>query len=213
MTASSEALLLPARKRDKRLIARRVLVAILASTVLLGTYQQPAAAAPKESPAPARAATAASALATLTPLAQYRIDSLDRLDYLGNSITANPAAAAHGGAAFAEDEQWQPPQPRSVGLDGRTAYVDTPIALDTTASFTVSTWLHLTTLGSAQTVIAQNGARVSSFRIGVTSAGKWQMVMPRTDTDAATADTVTGPAAGTAKWSEPEVCRGLTGDR
>ncbi|MGN9907460.1 LamG domain-containing protein [Phytohabitans sp. LJ34] len=71
-------------------------------------------------------------------------------------------------------------------LDGSTGYAETAgPALDTGRSFSVTAWAYLTAAGNGnRTVVAQDGAHVSSFMLQYhAGANKWAVWIPETDTN------------------------------
>ncbi|XVU26649.1 LamG domain-containing protein [Actinoplanes sp. CA-054009] len=181
------------------------LAGLLATAVSLTYAQAPASAAPLTAvPAvePSAALAADAPITSTALLASYDISEYDDDADVSNRVEGAASATLRNGPTFVSGGPFQATNTNSgIALDGTDDYVDTSIALATTQSFTVSAWVRLDRVDRAQAVIAQNGSRVSNFRIGLDAAGKWQLTMPRTDADAPTSDTVTGPAATAAKWT------------
>ncbi|MFJ6673286.1 LamG domain-containing protein [Actinosynnema sp. NPDC091369] len=73
---------------------------------------------------------------------------------------------------------------RGVQLDGTSGFGQTggPV-VDTSRSFSVSTWAYLNKTGANFTIAGQDGNRVSSFLLQYNAAGKWAVVMPTADQD------------------------------
>ncbi|MEU4746200.1 LamG domain-containing protein, partial [Actinosynnema sp. NPDC023658] len=76
--------------------------------------------------------------------------------------------------------------PSGLRLNGSTGYAETdgPV-VDTARSFSAAAWVYLNNGSAAnQTVIAQDGTRLSSFMLGYNGAAhKWAVTVPTTDVD------------------------------
>ena len=71
----------------------------------------------------------------------------------------------------------------AVGLDGSDDHVDIGAAVvDTTKSYTVSAYVRLDSSSGTQTVLSQDGNRVSGFFLQIED-GRWGFVVPSADSD------------------------------
>ncbi|WP_144311978.1 LamG-like jellyroll fold domain-containing protein [Actinopolyspora erythraea] len=75
------------------------------------------------------------------------------------------------------------PGDKAIQLDGTDDYVETPNAVDTSQSFTVSTWAKLDHTGDWYEVLSQDGDRTSGFHLQVDPQGKWGFSMFGSDVD------------------------------
>jgi len=102
-----------------------------------------------------------------------------------NAFTSTSGVTWSGGAAT---------------LDGSSGLIRTsgPV-LTTTASYTVSAWVNLSSTAATQTVVSQGGGTGAAFslRFDATS-GKWAFVQTNND---ATTSTVLGSTATTGTWT------------
>lgn len=97
----------------------------------------------------------------------------------GTGPTSGDAAGGHtatlqGGAGWAAGVQG----PSALAVNGTTAVADTGAAvIDTTKSFSVSSWVKLNNVNGFQTVVSQDGNQVSNFFLGLRGdTGKFAFV-------------------------------------
>jgi len=195
----------------KTRLSRAAVVTTVATAVLSvlasGVAATPATAAP-------RAVTPALAAADgppatdgdpLRPLAFYAFEPDGAITPEVTSI-ASPAPTYRNGAAYdSEYEQmWGVTGLAAAGtlrLDGVDDVMSAPVPVAANESFSVSAWVRPAQIVKPSAVVSQDGSRTSAFALQVSTAGKWQFAMARTDVDAPTWDTVDGPAAVADQWT------------
>lgn len=90
----------------------------------------------------------------------------------------------------------------AVRLNGTSTHVTAPHSVDVTKSFSVAGWAKLDSDGQLRTVLAQDGTRVSSFKLRATPDNRWSFVMFGTDVDGgATRGEIFGGTAQTGVWT------------
>nr|CEL21792.1 Beta-galactosidase [Kibdelosporangium sp. MJ126-NF4]CTQ92572.1 Beta-galactosidase (EC 3.2.1.23) [Kibdelosporangium sp. MJ126-NF4] len=105
------------------------------------------------------------------------------------------------GADWASGQATSPdPGDMAVRLNGTNGYVSAPNAIDTDKSFSVSAWARLDRIGSASSVVSQDGEHVSGFALRALADGRWDFLVPGADQVAA-GDQATGPAAQRGIWT------------
>ncbi|WP_162602676.1 LamG-like jellyroll fold domain-containing protein [Streptomyces spongiicola] len=114
---------------------------------------------------------------TTAPVARYRLD-----ETTGSSV-ADSSGANHTGTR-GTGMHWDTDRGGSARLDGNAnswAHTDGPV-VNTSGSFTVSTWVKLTSTASNYTAVGQDGDYHSGFLLGyVQSANKWAIRIPTSD--------------------------------
>lgn len=157
---------MPSTHSAPRRPRRRALLAAIG--VAISTFGVNVALPATAAPTP----TAATAAAEPDLLGHWTFDE-------GTGSTSADTAGSHpatlsGGAAWAEGVQGA----SALATNGTTAVADTGAAvLDTSSSFTVSTWVKLNNLNGFQTVVSQDGNQVSGFFLGLRAdSGKFAFV-------------------------------------
>ncbi|GLZ00689.1 LamG-like jellyroll fold domain-containing protein [Actinoplanes sp. NBRC 103695] len=93
------------------------------------------------------------------------------------------------------------PDDLAAQFDG-PAHLTADRAVDTSRSFTVSAWARTDGTGAAQTIVSQDGGRVSSFLLQLTADGHWAAAMFARDADGGGAATrAVGAAAQPGIWT------------
>ena len=84
----------------------------------------------------------------------------------------------------------------ALNLTGNAAATASGTVLDTSGSFTVSTWVRLTSTSATQTFVSQDGTNVSAFALQYNAASK-KFVFSRPASDSASASVTTASGTGT----------------
>jgi len=112
-------------------------------------------------------------------------------------------SSGHGHTATLSSATWTSgTSGHAIGLSGSSQYVNAPSALlNTSQSFTVSTWIKLTNTAYWQTFVSQAGVHMCAFYLGFDGGSqKFHFSIPASDSTSATiyrAESVTTPVIGT----------------
>ena len=141
----------------------------------------------------------------LRPLAYYAFEPDGVIAPEVSSVPSPEPAYRNGAGIDSEYEQmWGVTGLAPAGtlrLDGVDDVMSAPVTVAADQSFSVSVWVRPTQIVKPSAAVSQDGGRTSAFALQVSSAGKWQFAMPRTDVDAPTWDAVDGPAAVAEEWT------------
>ena len=177
------------------------------STLGAGVVAAPAAAAPPATvPALAADDTPPPTEADqLRPLAFYAFEPDSAITPEVDSVASPEPSYRNGATIDSEYEQmWGVTGLAPAGtlrLDGVDDVMTAPVRVAANESFSVSAWVRPAQIVKPSAAVTQDGTRTSAFALQVSTAGKWQFAMPRTDADASTWDTVDGPAAVADQWT------------
>lgn len=122
-------------------------------------------------------------------LARWRMDGTTD----GGAVGGGP-----GWAAGQSDDS--NPSDLALLLDGVDDHVSAPVAVSTTASYSVSAWVRPDKAG-AGTVISRDGDNTSAFALGVGADGKWQFTSATADQANSTVDRAIGGSAQVGVWT------------
>lgn len=133
------------------------------------------------------------------PQGQWKLD--------GNLQDA--ASPAHDGTAINAPDytggQSAMPDPAdlAVRLNGTTQAVSAAHVIDVDRSFSVAAWARVEQTGALETVLSQEGANDSAFKLRARPDGRWGFVMFAADTpdDGSERDEVTGGAVQVGQWA------------
>ncbi|WP_197007066.1 LamG domain-containing protein [Longispora fulva] len=144
--------------------------------------------------------------AALVQKARYEFGATPSDGKLMNDLGQTYDATVRNGATTdvgSGSDSWASPGAPwyTLVLDGTDDHVSSTATVATDSSFTVAAWVKVTKIGANYAVVSQDGTRVSGYYLKVNASGKWQFSIPRSDSETAAWDTVTGPAAVVNEWT------------
>jgi hypothetical protein len=81
------------------------------------------------------------------------------------------------------------------------SYLTAPHVVDTNRSFSVSAWARADQLGALSTVVSEDGAQISAFKVRVTADGHWGFVMFNSDNVNASRDEIVAGNVQLGQWT------------
>lgn len=131
-------------------------------------------------------------------LAEWKLDG-NTVNSTPGGVTANPV----NGPTYTAGQSTMPTSTDlAVRLDAvNQSYVSAPHVVDTDRSFSVSAWARVDKLGALSTVVSQDGAQISAFKIRATQDGRWGFVMFNSDSTNATRDEIVAGSVQLGQWT------------
>src|SRR6266487_4289662 len=101
----------------------------------------------------------------------------------------------------------------AVKLNGTSAHVSAPHAVDVDRSYSVTAWAKLDRIGGLATVVSQDGNRVSAFKLRATADGHWSFITFSSDDPTAGRDEVIGTPVQVGVWTHLAATYDASGHR
>ncbi|WP_344037564.1 LamG-like jellyroll fold domain-containing protein [Saccharothrix xinjiangensis] len=118
-----------------------------------------------------------------------------------DSSTRGLHGTPHGGPDYTSGQSGLPdPADLALRLDGTARWLSAPNAVRVDRSFSVVLWARVEQVTGTPTVVSQDGAKTSAFRVRVRPDGRWGFAMSAADDGAGVAEAI-GGSAQVGQWT------------